>query len=1190
MRSKKKQKSLGAIYTESATVFRVWSEGRESIDLLLFRESSKAEPEVYRMYPDEEGIYEVCVEGDLVGSFYRYRIDDSWEVTDPYSFSSAINSSASAIIDMTRTNPEGWEEHRIPLNLQSEAIIYEMNVKNFTADISSGVDRRGKFLGLTEKHTKCLGCPTGLDHLKDLGITHVQLMPIYDFVSVDEEPGRFFDDDNYNWGYDPELYNVVEGSYATDPWDPNVRIRECKSMIMALHEAGISVIMDVVYNHTYKSYDSNLNLLAPGYYYRMSEDGSFSNGSGVGNEIATERRMARKLVVDSLCFWAKEFKVDGFRMDLMALIDTDTVDLALKRLREINPNILVYGEPWTALSTPLPIERMTVFGSQSGKGYGLFNSQFREAMKGDNDGTRKGFVQGNYNYKNAVECGIVGSVHYDENHQGILSSPSESINYFNCHDNLILQDKLMLTVEERKHMLPTTKLAFSILLCAQGIPLFYEGNEFMHSKNGVANSYKSPLSVNAIDWKDKVVHRDLNLYVKELIAYRKEHSKVFNLPDEEAVKENLKFLYGLDYSVIGYILSIAEDEWLMIFHNANFFEKEIRQDVWATPHGETAELKVVKEFDSEGRCDVPVTEILLEPLSTQIYRVRKERLRMNYKKIYESWVTDEHYDQETRDELIAIAEDPVEIKERFYTELKFGTAGLRGKIGAGTNRMNRYTVAKATQGLAMTIAKRGEEAKARGVAIAYDVRHKSKEFAKVTASVLAANGIKVYLFEDIRPTPVLSYAIRKLKTISGVMVTASHNPRDYNGYKAYWEEGSQILEDIADEIFENIGTLKEHSDIKEMSFDEAVDQGMVEYIGDEIDQEYLKDVLDLALSEDIDKEIGVVYSPLNGTGNVLVQEVLKRRGFSNVSIVKEQELPDPDFTTANYPNPEDPKAFEYSIALGKELGSDLLIATDPDADRVAMVIRDRNGEFVFFNGNKIGALLVNYILERRQEQGKIPNNAVIVKSIVTGDLSTAICEKYSVEMVETLTGFKNICGKANEYEKTGEKAFLFGYEESIGYNYGTFVRDKDAVSSSMMIVEMVAYYKKRGKNMIEVLEELYREFGYYKDALVSITLEGADGQEKIRRIMEEFRNRPMETAGDLKVVKIIDYSKPGTGLPLSDVLKYYFNDRSWAALRPSGTEPKIKLYMSTKGVTEEESLGKLAVIEEKAREKMNGVK
>lgn len=561
---------------------------------------------------------------------------------------------------------------------------------------------------------------------------------------------------------------------------------------------------------------------------------------------------------------------------------------------------------------------------------------------------------------------------------------------------------------------------------------------------------------------------------------------------------------------------------------------------------------------------------------------------MDYKEKYNYWLEKDYFDEETKLELKGIIDDK-EIEDRFHTDLTFGTAGLRGKIGAGTNRMNKYTVSLASQGLAQTIVNKGKGAMDRGVAIAYDVRHYSDKFAEIAASVLAANGVKVYLFEGIRPTPVLSYAVRKLNTISGIVITASHNPKDYNGYKVYWEEGSQILDDIAGEIVDEINKIKDFSEIDLIDLDKAIQDGLIKYIGKEVDDSYEEELLELKLNDDIDKDIKIIYTPLNGTGNIPVRRILKKRGFTNIIVVPEQENPDPNFTTVGYPNPEDVKAFDYAKELGKKEDADIIIATDPDCDRVAMMVKDRYGEFQPINGNQTGALLVNYILSQRHKKGDIPPNGAIVKSIVTGDLSKAIAKKYNVETIETLTGFKNICGKANEFDETGEYAFIFGYEESIGYVYGTMVRDKDGVNTSMLIAEMAGYYKKKDKSILDVLEDIYHEHGYYEDRLMSIVLEGLEGSKRISRIMEEFRRSPIMEFGDMKVIKIIDYLLDETGNPKSNVLKYYLDDGSWYAIRPSGTEPKIKLYIYSKDRSSEISKRKTEIIEGNVINVMNSI-
>ena len=551
---------------------------------------------------------------------------------------------------------------------------------------------------------------------------------------------------------------------------------------------------------------------------------------------------------------------------------------------------------------------------------------------------------------------------------------------------------------------------------------------------------------------------------------------------------------------------------------------------------------------------------------------------MDYRKNFEIWYNNEKFDEETKRELEKIKDDDKEIKDRFYSSLEFGTAGLRGKLGAGTNRMNEYMVAQATQGFADTISENGEEAKKAGVAIAYDVRHKSKEFAKITAEVFAANGIKVYIHKDIEPTPVLSYTVRHLKTSAGVMVTASHNPREYNGYKAYNSEGSQILDETANKILNHISEHQDFFAIPRIDFEEGLKEGIIEYVDDQLLEDYVKEVLACTINEDIDKDIKIVYTPLNGCGNKLVRRILDERGFKNIYIVKEQENPDPDFTTVGYPNPEMPAAFEYSEKLGKEVGADLLLATDPDSDRCAVEIKDDNGEYIFLSGNKIGSLLTNYILEALEKNNQLPENGAVVKSLVSTDLVKPIATKYNVKTYEVLTGFKNIYEVANKLEKDNSGKFIFGFEESIGYNYKDFVRDKDAVNSAMMIAEMAGYYKKMGKSMLDVLEEIYKEHGFYANDVISITLTGIDGQERIGRIMESVRQNPIKDLAGLKTDHIIDYKNDDTGLAKSNVLKYYFEDNSWLALRPSGTEPKIKVYVNSVDKDEKSSTKKKVLL------------
>lgn len=552
----------------------------------------------------------------------------------------------------------------------------------------------------------------------------------------------------------------------------------------------------------------------------------------------------------------------------------------------------------------------------------------------------------------------------------------------------------------------------------------------------------------------------------------------------------------------------------------------------------------------------------------------------NYMEKYKEWLENDFFDESTTKELEAIKGNEEEIKDRFYSELNFGTAGLRGKIGAGTNRMNKYIIMRATQGLAEVIKDHGKEEMQRGVAIAHDNRHFSDVFAKTAALVLAQNGIKAYLFDSLKPTPELSFAVRYLNCISGIMVTASHNPKDYNGYKVYWEEGSQILDDIAIPIQEKIKDIKNFSDITVMDERKAIDNELLIYIGKGIDNEYIGRVKSLSLrDEEVNKDIVIVYTPLNGTGNIPVRRVLRERGFENVHVVQEQENPDPNFPTIDYPNPEDIRAFEYSILLGKKVNADILIATDPDCDRLAVMVYN-GSEYVSLNGNQTGAVLIKYILEALDEKGQIPENGVIVKSIVTGDLGEKIAKQYNVKTVEALTGFKNICGKENEFEKSGEYSFLFGYEESIGYVYGTFVRDKDAVISSMLLAEAAGYYQTKGKSLLDVLEDIYQEVGYTSEGPFSLVLEGIEGKERIKRMMVHVRENPPKEVAGKQVVDVIDFlTQDKIDVGKTNALKYTLDDGSWFAVRPSGTEPKIKVYVYTNGATKVESDKKAEAIQ-----------
>lgn len=575
---------------------------------------------------------------------------------------------------------------------------------------------------------------------------------------------------------------------------------------------------------------------------------------------------------------------------------------------------------------------------------------------------------------------------------------------------------------------------------------------------------------------------------------------------------------------------------------------------------------------------------------------------MDYKSSYQRWLDSPAIDEDTRKELLSIAGNETEIKERFYKELEFGTAGLRGKLGAGDNRMNKYTVARATQGLANLILSGNPEWRERGVVIAHDSRHMSRAFAEIAAAVLTANDIKVYLFDDIRPTPLLSFSVLELSTISGIMITASHNPKEYNGYKLYWEDGAQVLSNIADRVYEEMRSTELFDGPRMIELDEARTKGLLVEVGEELDDLYISKVLSLTLrdsEEELDKSIRIVYTPLNGTGNVPVRRVLRERGFKNVFVVPEQEGPDPDFSTVGYPNPEDPKAFALAKEVGLEKRADILLATDPDADRLAVMVR-KNDDFVPLNGNQTGALLVNYLLRSMKEKSSLPRDGFIVKSIVTGDMAKTIADNYGVKTYETLTGFKNICGKALEIEDRREGKFIFGYEESIGYVAGNFVRDKDAVSSSMLLCEMAAYFLKRGKTLLNVLDELFVKYGVFTEKQISMVLEGVQGQKRVRKIMKEYRKEYPTEIGDSKLVKYIDFLSSTatdilsgrtveTGTPASDVIKFLFDDGSWYAIRPSGTEPKLKIYIYTRAKERDEAFVRLEGIEKSVLGKIQSI-
>ena len=551
---------------------------------------------------------------------------------------------------------------------------------------------------------------------------------------------------------------------------------------------------------------------------------------------------------------------------------------------------------------------------------------------------------------------------------------------------------------------------------------------------------------------------------------------------------------------------------------------------------------------------------------------------MSYKDIYNEWMESSYFDEDIKDELRGIADDENEIKERFYKSLEFGTAGMRGIIGAGTNRMNVYTIRKATRGVCRYIERKfGEEGKSRGVVIAHDSRRMSREFCEEAAATLAAYGVKAFVFDSLRATPMLSFAIRHLNCQMGIVITASHNPKEYNGYKVYGSYGGQICVDEANEIIDEVNSIDSLGDIKVGSFDSYLESGMITVLDDDVDNAFNEAVLSQIrdkkmVSENGDK-LRIIYTPIHGTGNVPVRRALKDAGFTDVAVVKEQELPDTEFSTVEYPNPEEKAVFNTAIDMAKESNADLIIGTDPDCDRVGIVVRDNNGEYVVLNGNQTGAIIVNYLFSKMNEAGNIPEKPVVIKTIVTSELGAAIAEHYGAEVVNTLTGFKFIGEKIHEYEDFGSvvKNFVIGYEESYGYLVGTHARDKDAVVASLILSEAALCYKLKGMSLYDALMEIYAQFGYYKEALKSITLKGIDGVEKIAEIMKSFRNDDIDSIAGVKVDRKLDYKEGIDGLPKADVLKFVLEDKSWIAIRPSGTEPKIKFYFGVCGDNEVES-------------------
>lgn len=576
---------------------------------------------------------------------------------------------------------------------------------------------------------------------------------------------------------------------------------------------------------------------------------------------------------------------------------------------------------------------------------------------------------------------------------------------------------------------------------------------------------------------------------------------------------------------------------------------------------------------------------------------------MGYMENYKKWCEDTYFDEATRAELKAIEGNDKEIQERFYKDLEFGTGGLRGIIGAGTNRLNIYTVSKATQGFANYIIKQGEDAVKKGVAIAFDSRRMSPEFAEITALVLNGNGIKTYIYPSLRPTPMLSFAVRELNCTGGVVITASHNPPEYNGYKVYWADGGQVPYPRDEAIIEEVNAVTDFHTIKTANKDEAVKAGLFNVIGEEVDEAFDKNVLAQIVNPEIIKEqhdLKIVYTPIHGSGNKPVRRVLKKAGFENVTVVPEQELPDSEFTTVGYPNPENPAVFEFAIKLAEKIDADIILGTDPDCDRVGAVVKTKDGSYTVLTGNMTGTLICNYICSQKAKLGTLPKNGALVSTIVSSEMTKAIAKKYNLAYFDVLTGFKYIGEKIKEFEQTGEYQYVFGFEESYGCLSGTYARDKDAVVASLLICEMAAYYKSRGMSLYDGLMELYDTYGVYKEIIHSITLKGIEGIENMKKIMDTLRkDAPSEIAG-VKVTETRDYLEDKivdvatgkvspTNLPKSNVLYFTLADDTWFCVRPSGTEPKIKIYFGTKADTVENAEKKIATAQDGIMKVVNSV-
>ena len=573
---------------------------------------------------------------------------------------------------------------------------------------------------------------------------------------------------------------------------------------------------------------------------------------------------------------------------------------------------------------------------------------------------------------------------------------------------------------------------------------------------------------------------------------------------------------------------------------------------------------------------------------------------MNYMEQYRFWMEDSYFDEETQKELKAIEGNEKEIEDRFYRELEFGTGGLRGVIGAGTNRINLYTVRKASQGLANYIIRQGGADK--GIAIAYDSRFMSPEFADEAALCMAANGIKAYVFESLRPTPELSFAVRKFGCISGIVITASHNPPEYNGYKVYWDDGAQIAEPKDAEIIQEVLNVTDYHTVKTMNKEEAIQKGLYIVIGSDVDDEYMaelkKQIIHPEVIQEVANDIKIVYTPFNGTGNLPVRRILSELGFKNVYVVPEQEMPDPKFTTLDYPNPEDPKAFTLALKLAKEKNADIVLATDPDADRLGVYALDtKTGEYVPFTGNMSGMLIAEYILRERTNTGTMPENPALVKTIVTTNLAEPLAAEYGVKIIEVLTGFKYIGEQIKLFEQTGSNHYVFGLEESYGCLAGTHARDKDAIVAVMCLCELAAFCKKNKQTLWDAMIDLYEKYGYFKEDLYTITLKGIDGSKEITALMDALRSNPPKEFGELTVLSMRDYAsgvvtdsitgeKSPTGLPKSNVLYFDLSNDSWCCARPSGTEPKIKFYMGVKGTSLQDAQEKVDKLTQELKAKL----